>query len=81
MGQASFTQYPWRTRIGWECRGFMYYADVCEAECLDVARAFWLTGADYVTLYVRGENEPVTWRYKPASGALRGAQMGGYSER
>ncbi len=71
------TQYPWRTRIGWECRGFMYYVDVCEAECLDTARGLWLTGADYVSLYIRGDD--CTWRYMATHGAIRGSNPGGYS--
>ncbi len=56
----------------------MYFVDVCEAECLDTARALWLTGADYVSLYIRqpyGDAE--SWVYRPT--AFRGAQKGGYS--
>jgi hypothetical protein len=45
------TQYPWRTRMGWECGGYVFYVDVGEAECLDVYRTIWVTGADYVTLW------------------------------
>ncbi len=69
--------YPWRTRIGWECRGYMYYVDVCEAECLDTARGLWLTGAEYISLYVRDESG--SWTYTPRNGAYKGTQMGGYS--
>ena len=78
---SGLVQYPWRTRLGWECRGYMYYVDVCESECLDVARGLWLTGADYVCLHLRGGdgNDNVSWRYHPTS--YRGAQVGGYSER
>ena len=72
-------QYPWRTRLGWECRGYIYYVDVCESECLDVARGLWLTGADYVSLYMRGDLRGYLWRYRPT--AYRGSQVGGYSER
>ncbi len=75
------TQYPWRTRVGWECRGFMYYVDVCESECLDTARGLWLSGADYVSLYMRQPHGERTesWTYRPTAGAYRGSQMGGYS--
>ena len=79
----STVQYPWRTRLAWECRGYMYYVDVCESECLDVARAMWLTGADYISLYI-SRRDPITennvsWRYMGTNGALRGSRVGGYS--
>ncbi len=71
-------QYPWRTRIGWHCRGYMYYVDVCEAECLDVARALWLTGAEAMTLYVRGEPDgTIGWLF--IAPLQRGVMAGGYS--
>ncbi len=76
------SQYPWRTRLGFECRGYMYFVDVCEAECLDVARGMWLAGADYVSLYVRHDSSGERregWVYSPKAGAYRGSQMGGYS--
>ena len=78
---SSLVQYPWRTRMGWECRGYMYYVDVCESECLDTARGLWLAGADYVSVYVRATSgEPTErWTYSPTHGAYRGSQMGGYS--
>ncbi len=82
MRPGSQSQYPWRTRLGWSCKGFMYFVDVCEAECLDVARGLWLTGADYLTLYFRqgdGPSEPLRWTFfeQPA----RETQRGGYSVR
>ncbi len=57
----------------------MYYVDVCESECLDVARGLWLTGAEYISLYVRGDvdREWPGWKYTPK--AYRSAQLGGYS--
>lgn len=82
FGSAS-VQYPWRSRIAWECRGYMYYVDACEAECLDVARGLWLTGADYVSVYIRGEHATDmgdTWRYLASRGVCRGSHMGGYSQ-
>ncbi len=72
-------QYPWRTRIGWECRGYMYYVDVCESECLDTARALWLTGADYVSLYVRQPHGERTESWMFRNAANKGQQLGGYS--
>lgn len=76
-------QYPWRTRLGWECRGYMYYVDVCESECLDTARGLWLTGAEYISLYIReglsGTDGPPIWRYSPNNGAYKGGQLGGYT--
>lgn len=71
-------QYPWRTRIGWECRGYMYFVDVCEAECLDVARGLWLTGAEYLTLFLRDEAKGA-WTYQACT--YRGSQTGGYSPK
>lgn len=61
----------------------MYYIDVGEAECLDVARGLWLTGADYLSVWIReeGKDTRAQWRYVPTHGAYRGSQMGGYSER
>lgn len=57
----------------------MYFVDVCEAECLDVARALWLTGADDLTLYVRGAERIESWSFHPV--ACRTGQNGGYSPR
>lgn len=73
------SQYPWRTRIGWECRGHMYFVDVCEAECLDVARGLWLTGAEYLTLFLRGDDVKAAWKYQACT--YRGSQTGGYSSK
>jgi len=57
----------------------MFYVDVCESECLDVARALWLTGADYVTLYVRDDHHTGTWTFKPT--VWRTQDAAGYSVR
>ncbi len=75
-------QYPWRTRIGWSVRGYMLaqrLVDVCESECLDVARGLWLTGADYISLYPSNLREEC-WRFSlNKHDVSRSNQPGGYS--
>lgn len=70
------TQYPWRTRIGWECGGCMFYVDVCESECLDVAQALWLTGAEYIVLYIRTEVD-IAWTFNPENSRV--GKFAGYT--
>ncbi len=73
---ARFGGYPWSARLAWEVRGYMYYVDCCDRECLDVACGLWLAGADYISMWIQGSHY-ASWRHYPT--AYKGEQKGGYS--
>lgn len=61
-------------RIAWECKGYMYFVNASPSECLDVCRALWLTGAEYVSAHT---HDGPRWKFSTA--VHRSGSVGGYS--